>query len=59
MAELRKRNNGWIQRSERPAYGMCYICGSPVKDGEKLCRECSVRATDNLSGGGDKPITTQ
>ena len=30
-----------IQRSERPAYGRCYICGAEgLYEGHKVCRPC-------------------
>lgn len=29
-----------IERSERPSYGLCYICGSPVVEGKKVCESC-------------------
>lgn len=29
-----------FKRSERVAYGLCYICGKPQKEGFKLCPEC-------------------
>ncbi len=37
-----------ISRSERPLYGMCYICGKQVYSGEKLCRECKKQSIANL-----------
>lgn len=30
-----------IQRSERPSYGRCYICGNDgLYDGHRVCKEC-------------------
>lgn len=37
-----------IERSERPAYGLCYICGSAIEEGEKLCEKCLQRSINNL-----------
>lgn len=34
-----KMEHGYIPRSERPTYGMCYRCGSPIDEG-KLCESC-------------------
>jgi len=45
------RHNNDISRGERPAYGMCYICGESVKPDFKVCQkhyEHMVRiATEN------------
>lgn len=44
-----------IDRSERPAYGMCYFCGSPISSG-KICAECSERVTKNLPEESDNKL---
>lgn len=39
----RRKDKRWkndIPRSERPAYGMCYICAKPLNKFEKICDEC-------------------
>lgn len=37
----RNNNRHDIMRSERPNYGICYICGNnPVLDGKKICEKC-------------------
>ena len=47
-SERAKRIRGTtISRSERPNYGLCYICGKEISAG-KLCQECSDRAQNNL-----------
>lgn len=36
-----KRRVGSISRSERPVYGMCYLCGSKgLMEGKKVCEKC-------------------
>jgi hypothetical protein len=37
-----------IPRSERPAYGMCYKCGSSIQEGERLCEACKKKCASNL-----------
>lgn len=29
-----------INRSERPDYGLCYICGNPITESYRLCEHC-------------------
>lgn len=41
-----KRKDG-IDRSERPSYGMCYICGNEIVSG-KLCESCKSKCINNL-----------
>jgi hypothetical protein len=37
----RDNNRSDIQRSERPDYGICYICGKqPIIEGKKVCSSC-------------------
>lgn len=36
-----------IDRSERPAYGMCYFCGDHISSG-KICLKCAERVSKNL-----------
>ena len=36
-----------LPRSERPAYGLCYFCGTEIKDG-KVCEKCKKRISQNL-----------
>lgn len=52
-AKNKKRENktieGKIARSERNAYGLCYICGEELGNvGRKLCSKCSERSLKNL-----------
>ena len=35
----RKHGAGYIPRSERPGFGMCYYCGEPVLEGKKICEK--------------------
>ena len=39
IARRRKNRKSGIPRSARPEYGMCYICGEPVKTGFKVCQK--------------------
>lgn len=41
-----KRKSG-IERSERPAYGLCYRCGTPISGG-KLCEKCLQESISHL-----------
>lgn len=36
-----------IPRSERPAYGLCYICAAPIQGGS-LCDKCRERSIGHL-----------
>ena len=45
---LRVSKGVGISRSERPAYGMCYTCGAPIGEGERLCGACKEMTTANL-----------
>lgn len=38
-----------IQRYERAAYGLCYICGKPLDREGKACKACSDKAAAVLS----------
>ena len=38
-----------LLRSERPSYGLCYICGSTAIDGKKLCARCRDTSLANLA----------
>lgn len=43
IAKIRNRNNAkkdGISRSERVAYGLCYICGESIMQGKKVCERC-------------------
>lgn len=44
---VKKYRGQGIDRSERPAYGMCYFCGKQISSG-KICLECAERVTKNL-----------
>lgn len=45
--EIARRNN--IHRSERPAYGKCYICGAEeLYDGHKVCKACYEKRLKTL-----------
>lgn len=51
-----KRYRGqWIDRSERPAYGMCYFCGSHISKG-RICSECAERVTKSLPEESDNKM---
>lgn len=41
-----KRKSG-IERSERPAYGLCYRCGTPINGGS-LCEKCLQESISHL-----------
>ena len=44
-----EKNRGKIARSERSAYGLCYVCGEELKNNEsKLCSKCSEKVSENL-----------
>ena len=46
--EREQRKPDTLLRSERPDYGLCYICGEAVLDGKKLCARCVKAAMTNL-----------
>lgn len=43
----RKKDNA-IDRSERPNYGLCYICGEPLDREGNVCVKCADKMTANL-----------
>lgn len=43
-----KRWNNDIPRSERVAYGLCYICGSKRKEHNTLCDNCYSRSKNKM-----------
>lgn len=45
--EYQMRKGGDVDRSERPGYGKCYFCGSPISSG-KICDKCKERVEKNL-----------
>ena len=55
--EWEQKKPDTLLRSERPAYGLCYVCGlQPVVDGKKLCRKhlgiaraCMIKATEKVN----------
>ena len=43
-----KKNGGmYIPRSERPEYGLCYRCGSPIESG-RMCEVCIEKTRTTL-----------
>lgn len=45
--ENRKSRGITIRRSERPYYGMCFVCGAEIESG-KVCEKCKQVAIKNL-----------
>ena len=53
--EKRKRyyereKRGYIPRSERRSYGLCYRCGNPLDTDKGFCSECSEKVAKNFKG---------
>lgn len=51
VKKRRKKDPRWnneIERSERPQYGLCYICGSPLSDHHSLCNKCLERCRNQM-----------
>lgn len=44
----RKKHTG-ISRTERPAYGQCFVCASPVVENKKMCGRCIEKYKLNLA----------
>ena len=44
----REKRQDFLERSERPAYGLCYCCGKPLDRDGKLCKTCAERVSQNL-----------
>lgn len=42
----RRAKRGGIPRSERTAYGLCYLCGNKAKEGQGLCERCHNSVTE-------------
>jgi predicted amidophosphoribosyltransferase len=47
---FRKKNEGYISRSERRFYGLCYRCGNPLDTDKGLCSECCDKVAQNFKG---------
>lgn len=47
----RERNENYIPRNERVAYGLCYVCGKQLDREGSLCKKCKDRAIINLKIG--------
>ena len=45
--EKRYREQYGVKRVERPDYGLCYICGSPIEYG-RTCERCKANSRSNL-----------
>lgn len=45
-----REKKGILPRSERVSNGLCYRCGNPLKDGKRLCEECSKKSILNFKG---------
>ena len=43
-----------LPRHERPAYGLCYICLEPVKNGYRLCEKCYTKRVRNMPTSSTK-----
>lgn len=46
--EQRIRNGNYIRRSERPYYGLCYVCGAKIEEGKNTCDRCKKISLKNL-----------
>ncbi len=44
----REKRQDFLERSERPAYGLCYCCGKQLDRDGKLCKVCAERVSRNL-----------
>lgn len=44
------RNVNTISRSERPNYGMCYICGGRLDNKSNICTKCRTRNKISFKG---------
>lgn len=46
----RERRGHFMDRSEYPSYGICYLCCKrPILNGKRLCKECTERVSQNLA----------
>lgn len=52
----RKKEKTEIDRSERPNYGLCYICGQPIDREGRICVKCAEKMTANLPGHRDNLV---
>lgn len=52
---IRKEKN-WLERSERPNYGLCYTCGKPLDRDGRICIKCAEKMTKNLPKTHDNKI---
>ena len=50
----RRRKKYGIERSERPTYGECYICGRDVLKGKRVCESCYHRLLINTGKMNDE-----
>ena len=47
--DIARKHHQFPPRSERPAHGLCYICGQPLGDtSSSLCRSCYERASNHM-----------
>ena len=44
----RKKSGDGLRRSERPAYKLCYTCGSKLDREGRVCQKCADMKTSNL-----------
>lgn len=44
----RKKSGDGLRRSERPAYKLCYTCGSKLDREGRVCQKCADMLTSNL-----------
>lgn len=50
--QAKERRGAYLERYERPTYGMCYICGSKeLYENRNLCKRCYDNACKNIAKG--------
>jgi hypothetical protein len=50
--QAKERRGAYLERYERPTYGMCYICGSKeLYENRHLCKRCYDNACKNIAKG--------
>lgn len=56
LKEKRRYQKNGIDRSERPAYGLCYQCGKPKeREDISLCNCCHKRSSENMKSLNTNP----
>lgn len=51
--DRRKQSKTAIPRSERPSYGLCYICGDKIDRKGNTCSKCASKLTKSLPDKND------